>query len=385
MRLKLTAAILSGAFLTTTPASTFANDLNINGFLSVGASMMDDNKVQIDGYDNQGGFKQDTILGLQVSKQVNDSTTVTGQLVSRGADDYNTESAWAYASYAASDDLDLRMGRLRVPFYYYSDFLEVGYAYDWVRPPAEVYAIPFSSVDGVDATYRFSLGNWDNSAQIYYGRFSPSTSGVDLKNFTGLALSGQSGDLSLRASYHRLEIESDGTGTFGATNAAAVAGIEATRAIITASGFTDAQVDNAKEDFTLSGQEIGFYGIAAGYDNGEYSAIAEYTQGFGDVPFLPTANSMLVKFAKRFDTLTTHITYTSTENELDSGINEFIQENIIPAKDKQSSIIVGARYDYDDSSALKFEVQQLTEDMRPGAGEIDETGMLYSVAIDVVF
>jgi len=385
MRLKLAAAILSSTFLSTTPVSTFANDLNINGFLSVGASMMDDNKVQIDGYDNQGGFKQDTILGLQVSKQVNDSTTVTGQLVSRGADDYNTESAWAYASYAASDDLDLRMGRLRVPFYYYSDFLEVGYAYDWVRPPAEVYAVPFSSVDGVDATYRFSVGNWDNSAQIYYGRFSPSDSGVDLKNFAGLALSGQSGDLSLRASYHRLEIESDGTGTFGATNAAAVAGIEATRAIITASGFTDAQVDNAKEDFTLNGQEIGFYGIAAGYDNGEYSAIAEYTQGFGDVPFLPTANSMLVKFAKRFDTLTTHITYTSTENELDSGINEFIQENIIQAKDKQSSIIVGARYDYDDSSALKFEVQQLTEDMRPGAGEIDETGMLYSVAIDVVF
>lgn len=385
MGLKLTKAIISGAVLTTTSLLSQANELNINGFLSVGASMMDDDKVQISGYDNQGGFKQDTILGLQVSKQVNDSTTVTGQLVSRGAEDYNTESAWAYASYAANDDLDLRMGRLRVPFYYYSDFLEVGYAYDWVRPPAEVYAVPFSSVDGVDATYRFSMGSWDNSAQVYYGRYTPSDAGVDLKNFTGLALSGQSGDISLRASYHRLEIESDGTGSFGTTNTAAVAGIEASRALLTASGFTDAQVDTAKQDFTLSGQEIGFYGVAAGYDNGEYSAIAEYTQGFGDVPFLPIANSMLVKFAKRFDTITTHLTYTSTENELDSGINEFIQENLIQAKDKQSSIILGARYDYDASSALKLEVQQLTEDMRTGAGEIDETGMLYSVAIDVVF
>jgi hypothetical protein len=54
-------------------------------------------------------------------------------------------------------------------------------------------------------------------------------------------------------------------------------------------------------------------------------------------------------------------------------------------EDKQSSIILGARYDYDSSSALKFEIQQLTEDMRSGAGEIDETGMLYSVAIDLVF
>ena len=76
-------------------SSSQANDLNINGFLSVGASMLDNDKVEISGYDTDGGFKQDTILGLQLSKQVNDSTTVTGQLVSRGSEDYNTESAWA--------------------------------------------------------------------------------------------------------------------------------------------------------------------------------------------------------------------------------------------------------------------------------------------------
>jgi hypothetical protein len=39
-----------------------ADDININGFLSVGASMLDDNKASIAGADNQGGFKQNTIL-----------------------------------------------------------------------------------------------------------------------------------------------------------------------------------------------------------------------------------------------------------------------------------------------------------------------------------
>lgn len=122
-----------------------ASDLNINGFLSVGATMLDDDKVEVAGADTQGGFKQNTILGLQVSKQVNDSTSVTGQLVSRGSDDYSTEAAWAFVTYAANDNLDLRMGRLRIPAFYYSDFLEVGYTYNSIRPAEEVYRLPFSS------------------------------------------------------------------------------------------------------------------------------------------------------------------------------------------------------------------------------------------------
>lgn len=137
-----------------------ADDLRINGFISVGASMMDSNDASIAGADNQGGFKQDTILGLQVSKQVNDSISVTGQLVSRGSDDYSTEAAWAFVTYAANDDLDLRMGRLRIPAFYYSDFLEVGYTYNPIRPAEEVYRLPFSSMDGVDLTQSFSSGNY---------------------------------------------------------------------------------------------------------------------------------------------------------------------------------------------------------------------------------
>ena len=364
--------------------STQAGDLNINGFLSVGVGMLDNNDVTLDGFDNNGNFKNDTILGLQISKLVNEKTTVTGQLVSRGTDDYATESAWAYVSYAANNDLDLRMGRLRVPFYYYSDFLEVGYAYDWVRPPSEVYSVPFSSIDGVDASYRFSLGNWDNSAQVYYGRFTPNGAGVDLKNFTGLALTSSTGDFSLRASYHRLEIESDGTGTFGAANTAAVAGITALKPLLnpTNDAALDAQIDQVAADFSLTGQEIGFYGLAAGYDNGNISAIAEYTQGFADTPFFPSGTTYLVKLGKRFGDFASHLTYTASENELESGLEGDIQK-ALGLENKQSSIIAGLRYDYDSSTALKFEVQNHDEEIVNGAK--GESAMLYTVAIDLVF
>jgi len=54
-------------------------------------------------------------------------------------------------------------------------------------------------------------------------------------------------------------------------------------------------------------------------------------------------------------------------------------------EDEQNSITAGLRYDYDSSTALKFEIQQHTEKKVPQLGEVDETAMLYSVAVDVVF
>lgn len=372
--------------------NSFANDLNINGFLSVSASMLDSNDVTLDGFDNNGNFKNDTILGLQISQQVNEKTGLTGQLVSRGSDDYATESAWAYVSYAATDNLDLRLGRIRVPFFYYSDFLEVGYAYDWVRPPSEVYSIPFSSIDGTDLNYRFSLGSWDTNAQLYYGRYTPSGAGVDLSNFTGLALSSTSGDFSLRASYHRLEIDSDGTGTFGATNTQAVGAITTPSVVgvftnpvndaLIAQGYTQQELADAANDFVLTGQELGFFGLAAGYDNGDISAIAEFTQGFSSTPFFTSSNTYLLKLAKRFNEFTGHLSYAATENKYDSGIDGDIQE-ALGLENKQNSIIAGLRYDYDSSTALKFEAQSHNEEIVNGAK--GESAMLYTIALDLVF
>ncbi|MBQ0731612.1 MAG: hypothetical protein KBT75_12970, partial [Oleispira antarctica] len=158
--------------LATSTVHAESSDLNIYGFMSVGVGILDNDKVTIEGFEGEGNFKQDTIIALQVSKQVNDKTTATGQLVSRGTDDFKTEAAWAFVSYQATEDFTARMGRLRIPFFYYSEFLEVGYAYNWVRLPSDIYNIPFSSFDGVDFTQRFSIGSLDNSIQVNYGRLT---------------------------------------------------------------------------------------------------------------------------------------------------------------------------------------------------------------------
>lgn len=356
-----------------------ANDLNVNGFLSVGATMLDDNKASIASADNQGGFKQDTVLGLQVQKQVNDSTSATGQLVSRGSSDYNTEAAWAFVTYTANDDLDLRMGRLRIPFFQYSDFLEVGYAFNWVRPPSEVYRVPFSSLDGVDLTQRFSSGSIDGSVQVYYGRFQGDfNTGTDVyasdyRNFAGVALTTNMGNFGSRLSYHQAELimdTSDPTSALGAASAGATA---------IATGLGD---PSAAEDFNFNGQTSTFVEAALTYDDGTYSAVAEWTALEHESSLFLDDQAWLLGVAMRAGDFTPHITYTSEKDEFDSG-NEGVVQKALPLQSEQSSIIVGLRYDYDSSTALKFEIQNNDETTASGAD--GDSATLYSVAVDVVF
>ena len=248
-------ASLAAAVLLASSQMAHASDLNINGFLSVGASMLDENKASIAGSDSKGGFKNDTVLGLQVSKQINKTTSATGQLVSRGQQDYDTEASWAFVTYSASETTDIRMGRLRIPFFQYSDFLEVGYAYNWIRTPGEVYRIPFSSIDGVDITKNFSTSSVDGSVQFYYGRYqgdfntSSESYDADFRNFSGIVLSTTMGNFGTRLSYHQAELEmdtSDPTSTLGA----AVAGANGIATLLGDPG--------AAEEFNFSGQTQSF-------------------------------------------------------------------------------------------------------------------------------
>ncbi|MFY9178344.1 MAG: hypothetical protein WAO12_01025 [Venatoribacter sp.] len=130
---------LASAVLLTSAQMAYADDLQINGFINVTAGIVDDKTVgETDvgqGYDTGVSFDQGTLAGLQVSKRINDKTSATVQMVARGKTGYETDATWAYVSYDLTDNSTIKAGRLRTPFFQYSDFLEVGYAYNWVTPP----------------------------------------------------------------------------------------------------------------------------------------------------------------------------------------------------------------------------------------------------------
>src|SRR5688572_290231 len=138
----------------------------VSGFISaVGGYAMERPTL---GYDADNlTFERDSLLGLQISDRLGEKISATGQLLARGSDNYNAEVTWAYLTYEFSSATQFRMGRLRTPLFFYSDFLHVGYAQHWISPPEEVYGLPFDSVNGMDLNYMFSLGRTDAKVQMY--------------------------------------------------------------------------------------------------------------------------------------------------------------------------------------------------------------------------
>jgi hypothetical protein len=177
---KKIAIVISSLFL----ASTAVAEVNISGFASiVGGQVLEGSGVEefdlgpsfladyplVGVYEEEISFKPDTLFGIQFSADLMEGLSATAQVVSRGANDFSADFEWAYVSYELNDNWTFQGGKKRLPLYYYSDFFDVGYAYTWIRPPADNYTWQIFNYTGVSALYSYLVGDWTVSGQVYYG------------------------------------------------------------------------------------------------------------------------------------------------------------------------------------------------------------------------
>src|SRR5690554_6703976 len=381
---------IASAILLAGAQTAYANDLQINGFLNVTAGVLDNKDIEdgftTGGYDTTLGFDQHTLAGLQISKKVNDNTSATVQLMSRGKQGYKTETAWAYVTYDLSDNTAIRFGRLRTPFFHYSDFLEVGYAYNWVTPPTIVYRLDsMSTLTGVDFTHQFTMGAIDGAFQLYTGRYKDDfelrgdTYDAELSSAAGAVLNLNAGNFGGRLSYHQAELSFKDLVADSDVN-----GRNLDNLIFIASQFG---LDDA---FQATGQNSSFYQGSLFWDNGSTSLIAEYTALRHDSHILNDDDAWLVSIAQRFGDVTAHLTYAAATNTVKSGNIGTVQKF---AENEESDIIVGLRYDYSSSVALKAEAHYITINKATSRGfkldsslDLDEsTGSLYTIGMSIVF
>ncbi|GGY46573.1 hypothetical protein GCM10011297_19270 [Bacterioplanes sanyensis] len=373
MTLRLSAIAL--ASLTLVPMAA-ADDLRINGFMNITAGHLSTDDISQDGYDDGIKFDQDTLVGLQMAKQVNSSTSATVQLISRGSQNFDTQASWAYLTYAASDNTDVRAGRLRTPFFYYSDFLEVGYAYHWVTPPSLVYRLDaLSSINGVDISQRFTLGSTDGLIQLYSGRYQDDLTfvgdqyNVELKRAGGLVFSLSHNSLSGRISYHQADLTMDINPLNAGPNGRALDNLAAA-----------ATLAGVGKDFVADNDTVKFYQASLSYDNGTSVLIAEWTKLDQTTAAILDDSALLVSAARRINAFTLHLTYAQAEDATESGTVGSIQQL---AEYKETSVIAGVRYDYDSSTALKLDIQHHDEELVNG--QAGDSGLLYNLGMSLVF
>ena len=151
-------------------------EYQFNGFGTVGITHMggeSDLDYGMQGQTNDG-WRGDQLskLAVQLRYGITDTLSVTGQLGTKPTQDsWEAGPGNLYLAWQANDNLTLRGGRLGTPIYMYSETLNVGFSYPWLRLPEEVYSlVQLTSHDGGDVLYNRSTDIGTLSFQVAGGQ-----------------------------------------------------------------------------------------------------------------------------------------------------------------------------------------------------------------------
>jgi hypothetical protein len=301
-----------------------ADDIRWNGFLNVVGGRLKDppgnSPGSASGYTDQFTFDAETSAGLQATKPLDDEMSVTAQVFARGADDnYAATMKWLYLSWQPGENSLLRIGRVGTPLYFYSDYLNVGYAYHWVRPPQEVYSYD-TTLTGINYSYQTYAGAWDLSPEVFIGTekqyLAPLQTTVDSRNAGGIILTaGYDGWLTLRG----MQFRQDCTFTFDNFSSDTVLD-EAFGGIVDRQLVNQAQADGLRatyepamrplidEVMVIEDQTITYREFALRMEHERWFVMSEWVKFKTDTYLLGDPESMYVSAGYRMGDFLMHLT-----------------------------------------------------------------------------
>lgn len=113
--------------------------------------------------------KPESRLGVQGQAKLSSDWAATVQITGRALDEQHLNLEWAYLSYKINPDWTLQIGRKRLPLYYYSDFQDIGYAYNTIRPSPDVYGWDVVNYNGASLSWAKDVGEWSLRSDFLFG------------------------------------------------------------------------------------------------------------------------------------------------------------------------------------------------------------------------
>ncbi len=400
-------------------------DVRVNGFANIigGITSSDD---QVFNYDDRISFSEESLFAIQVVGDVNDKITATGQIVARGANDYNPDFEWAYLTYQLNEKLSISAGRLRLPLFNYSSSLDVGYSHHWVSPPRAVYDVPFNNLEGLTIDYASFAGDWEYNLSASFGTYegevgeTPSL-GNNVQLYSAEAIYdwfklrlviGQS-----KTSFPLLESNNEGfLGAGLALNALAATGfseLESQLQIADDTGtFAGLSIQVDKYDWFISGEytdvrveqsftsEDSAYYLTAGLRFGKWTPSITYEKAKGDIntrfngqiaaltdvelTAAQIQNFVNTPFGAGVNALSpvslTQLPVEIAGPAVTEGLAEFARGLILSGADESEVWSATIRYDYDTNIALKADISRFSNNLNN-----EEDGTLLRVGANYVF
>lgn len=279
-------------------------------------------------------------FGTQLSYGLTDQIGATLQLTAKAdQDEWKANVEWAYFSWQVNDTLMLRAGRLRNPVYMYSETLDVGFSYPWLRLPDEVYGqIQLTNYEGIDAVYSLPISFGSVEFQLSAGQAKNreiyilgEKHDIDYNQLLGANITLNTNDFgSLRLSYSKAILDGE---------------ISSTVRLPDALGGSNVDVPFQTFDKTRGN----FISIGHRYDNGTWLTSSEWTSRGAKGDDAGTNDAFYIMGGRRFGEFLTHITYAQLDD--DSG--------------RQTSWTFGLNYNLMPTVVLKGEYKRV--DTRGGA------------------
>lgn len=335
----MTTARVLGLAICLASTSAFAleqGEALINGFGTVGVTHLggedDGRSYGISGQTNDS-WRGDQLskFGAQLTYGVTDSVGLTLQTTAKAyGDEWKANLEWAYLSWQSTDNLMMRVGRLRTPVYMYSESIDVGFSYPWLRLPDEVYSqVQLSNYEGADIVYNLPLSFATLSFQlaggitknrdyyIYDEEFD-----IDYDNVFGSSVSLATNDFgTFRVGYVEADIDTDISGSF-----TDIFGNPGTASLLA--------LDKDKGKFTSIGYQ---------YDNGTWLTANEWTSRVIENDGSNSTDSFYLMGGRRFGDFLAHVTYAQLDE--DEG--------------RQSSWTLGLNYNILPTVVLKGEYKRV--------------------------
>jgi hypothetical protein len=366
--------ILSAISLAIASAATQA-EVRINGFANLIGGITS-SETALYGYDDDINFSNESVFAVQISGDINDKMTATGQLVARGVEDYSAGFEWAYITYAANDNLSISAGRLRLPLFIYSSSLDVSYSYNWIAAPKSVYNVPFNNLDGVRFDYSNYVDDFEYNLQLAFGSYENDNEVYSNQGDNTLLLSaeGSYDIVKMRVVYGRTESTLNAYGLESTFNQLQQV-------------LPPALYDNLdhKED---TGE---FMGLGIEVNAASWFLTSEVTTIDIEDSYLRKDYAYYVTGGLRFGKLTTSLTYEAKESDDDfkflGSIGQLpaeLQPSLLGVQtvfdDDSEAITLGVRYDFDTNVAFKFEATDYTDNLN-GAKDAE----LIRFAVNYIF
>lgn len=359
--------------------------VEFDGFLTAGFSIHDqEDSTYLSTVTDDVRFDNDSKFGLQITADVAENMQAVAQVLAAGADEnFDLDVEWAYLDWRLNDIVSIRGGKVKEPVFLISDYIEVGYAYPWIRPPQEVYRNnPINTINGMEMLIQTDVGGMGLTIQPYLGTNSeavPGQSGLsfDASNFFGAAVQLSSRDFTFQLSFLSTDVSVSGSV------------VDFTIAAPLPNGAPVGTMVGVSSQGTASLASLGFSA-----DINNFVLYTEYVtrdiEADSIVPLdtlFPDQDAFYVTAGYRVGKYLPHITFASSEADPVTGGAPGVS---------QDSITLGVRYEINDSASFKFEVQSIEPDLDSGSvGLFNEladpsfssgdSATLISAAVDVIF